>query len=223
MDSKDYAKSFLAGIFFIVGIFLVCAFIFTLGKDKGLAQEKFQIQIVFKEIGGLSEGAPVRLSGVNVGTVSNIAFLDQPLQERNVIVTLNILERFRKQFNNGMHFKIITEGVLGEKLIVIQIVHGKPKTDLSKPVIGEDPLEVGDLAEMFSASAESFTKAAEQISQTDMKGVTQSMTEASQSLVDTGEGLNKVLEELYDITRKSKRIFDRIEQKVIEGDLFKVF
>ncbi|MBZ0165290.1 MAG: MlaD family protein [Candidatus Omnitrophica bacterium] len=223
MDSKDYAKSFLAGIFFIIGIFLICAFIFTLGKDKGLAQEKFRIRIVFKEIGGLTEGAPVRLSGVNVGTVANIDFLGTPIQNRNVIVTLNILEKFRSQFENGIHFKIITEGVLGEKLVVIQIVHGKPRTDLSQPIIGEDPLEVGDLAEMFAASAASFTEAAEQISQSDMQGVTQSMQEASQALVDTSEGLKKVLEELYDITRKSKRIFDRIEQKVIEGELFKVF
>lgn len=223
MDSKDYAKSFLAGIFFIIGIFLICAFIFTLGKDKGLAQEKFRVRIVFKEIGGLTEGAPVRLSGVNVGTVANIDFLENPIQNRNVIVTLNILEKFRGQFDNGIHFKIITEGVLGEKLVVIQVVHGKPRTDLSQPIIGEDPLEVGDLAEMFSASASSFTEAAEQISQSDMQGVTKSMQEASQALVDTSEGLKKVLEELYDITRKSKRIFDRIEQKVIEGELFKVF
>lgn len=223
MDSKDFAKSFLAGIFFIIGIFLICAFIFTLGKDKGLAQDKFRIQVVFNDVGGLTEGAPVRLSGVNVGTVGNIGFLDQPLNGRNVIVTLNILERFRSQFENGIHFKIITEGVLGEKLIIINIVDQNSRTDLSRPVIGEDPLEVGDLAETFSASAEAFTLAAEQIGQADMQGVTEGMTEASQSLVGTSEGLNQVLEELYDITRKSKRIFDRIEQKVIDGELFKVF
>ena len=109
MDSKDFAKSFLAGLFFILGIGLIAAFIITLGKDKGLAQEKFQIQVVFKEIGGLTEGAPVRLSGVNVGTVGNIDFLDQPLQGRTVIVTVNILQRCRKQFDNGIHFKIIKE------------------------------------------------------------------------------------------------------------------
>lgn len=223
MDSKDFAKSFLAGIFFIIGIFLVCAFIFTLGKDKGLAQQKFQVQVVFNDVGGLTEGAPVRLSGVNVGTIGNIAFLDEPIEGRNVIVTLNILERYSKQFDNGIHFKIITEGVLGEKLIIINIVEQNGKTDLTVPVIGEDPLEVGDLAETFAASAESFTKAAEQISQADMQGVTEGMQEASRALVDTAEGLNTVLEELLDITRKSKRIFDRIEQKVIDGDLFKVF
>ncbi len=223
MDSKDFAKSFLAGIFFIIGIFLICAFIFTLGKDKGLAQEKFQIRVVFTDVGGLTEGAPVRLSGVTVGTVANIGFLAQPMQGRNVMVTLNILERFRHQFDNGIHFKIITEGVLGEKLIIINIIDERNKTDLSRPVIGEDPLEVGDLAETFSASAESFTKAAEQISHADLEGVTESMQEASQALVETAEGLNTVLEELRDITRKSKRIFDRIEQKVIDGELFKVF
>ena len=223
MDSKHFAKSFPAGLFFILGIGLIAAFIITLGKDKGLAQEKFQIQVVFKEIGGLTEGAPVRLSGVNVGTVGNIDFLEQPLQGRNVIVTVNILQRFRKQFDNGIHFKIITDGVLGEKLIVINIVENKPPTDITKPLIGEDPLEVGDLAETFSSSAEAFTLAAEEISQADLQGVTQGLTEASQSLVGTSEGLNQVLEELYDITRKSKRIFDRIEQKVIDGELFKVF
>src|SRR5262245_34802707 len=104
MNPKDISKNFQAGLFFVLGVCLVVAFVLTLGKDKGLTEAKFQIKVVFKDIGGLSEGAPARLSGVNVGVVANIDFLDTPIEGRNVIVTLNILERYRKQFDKGVHF-----------------------------------------------------------------------------------------------------------------------
>lgn len=223
MTSKDLSKNFLAGLFFLLGVFLIIAFILTLGKDKGLTESKFQIKVVFKDVGGLSEGAPARLSGVNVGNVANIDFLDEPINGRNVIVTLNIMERFRKQFNKGVHFAIMTEGVLGEKLMEISIIEGKEVPDLSKPVIGQDPLNVSDLTQVFSQAAQSFTKTAEEMSQIDMVELSEVMLESSKSLLITSEGLNEIMKELDEISHKSKRLFDRIEQKLIEGELFKVF
>jgi len=49
------------------------------------------------------------------------------------------------------------------------------------------------------------------------------MEDSSRSLLITSEGVNDIMDEMQDITRKSKRMFDRLEQKIIEGDLFKVF
>ncbi|MGE0267940.1 MAG: MlaD family protein [Candidatus Omnitrophota bacterium] len=223
MNSKDLSKNFLAGLFFLLGIFLIIAFILTLGKDKGLTESKFQIKVVFREIGGLSEGAPARLSGVNVGNVAAIDFLDEPIDGRNVIVTVNIMERFRKQFKQGVHFSIVTEGVLGEKLLEISVIEGKEKPDLSRPVIGEDPLDVSDLTQVFSHAAQSFTKTAEEMSQIDMVELSEAMLQSSKALLGTSDSLNEILKELDEISHKSKRLFDRIEQKLIEGELFKVF
>jgi len=94
---------------------------------------------------------------------------------------------------------------------------------LNEPIIGEDPLDVQDLAEVFAGAAQSFTETAEQLSQIDLLTLTEVMGETSAALLVTSEGINDIMSELQDITRKSKRLLDRVEQRVIDGNLFRVF
>ena len=223
MDKKEFIKQFLAGIFFFVGIFLILMFIFFLGRDKGLAQARFQVVVLYRNVGGLMEGAPVRLAGVHVGSVDNIDFLEQEVDSRRVKVTLNIFSRYKKQLERNLKFAVKTEGILGEKLVEIDVLGEAPKTDLAHPVIGEDPLDVQDLAEVFGEAAESFTRTADQLNKIDVLALTQVMGETSQALLTTSEGINDIMTELEEITLKSKRILDRVEQRIIEGNLFKVF
>ena len=223
MEKKELTKELLAGLFFFLGIFLLVTFVIILGGNKGLAQSKFQVTVLYRNVGGLMEGAPVRLSGVNVGTVDNVEFLNQEFDGRRVEVTLNILSQYRKQLENNLRFTIQTEGILGEKLIEIDVLREGPKADLKNPVIGEDPLDVEDMAEVFARAAESFTKTADQLSQIDVVGLSSVMEDSSQSLLITSRGINEVMDELQEITKKTKRLLDRVEQKVIDGNLFKVF
>src|SRR3989338_639603 len=111
MEKKELTKELLAGLFFFLGIFLLVTFVIILGGNKGLAQSKFQVMVLYRNVGGLMEGAPVRLSGVNVGTVDSVEFLDREFDGRRVEVTLNILLRYRKQLENNLRFTIQTEGI----------------------------------------------------------------------------------------------------------------
>ncbi len=223
MDKKELTKELLAGLFFFLGIFLLVVFVIILGGNKGLAQSKFQVTVLYRNVGGLMEGAPVRLAGVNVGTVDRIEFLDQEFNDRRVEVTLNILSKYRKQLEHNLRFTIQTEGILGEKLIEIDVLREGPKTDLRNPILGEDPLDVEDMAQVFAKAAESFTATADQLSKIDILGLTSVMEESSKSLLITSGGINEVMDELQEITKKTKRLLDRVEQKVIDGNLFKVF
>lgn len=223
MDKKELTKELLAGLFFFLGIFLLVAFVIILGGNKGLAQSKFQVTVLYRNVGGLMEGAPVRLSGVNVGTVDSVEFLNQEFDGRRVAVALNILSQYRKQLENNLRFTIQTEGILGEKLIEIDVLREGPKVDLKNLIIGEDPLDVEDMAEVFAKAAESFTATADQLSQIDVVGLSKVMEDSSESLLITSRGINEIMEELQEITKKTKRLLDRVEQKVVEGNLFKVF
>ncbi|MFZ2738156.1 MAG: MlaD family protein [Burkholderiaceae bacterium] len=223
MDKKELTKELLAGLFFFLGIFLLVTFVIILGGNKGLAQSKFQVTVLYRNVGGLMEGAPVRLSGVNVGTVDRVEFLNREFDGRRVAVTLNILSKYRKQLENNLRFTIQTEGILGEKLIEIDVLREGPQVDLKNPVIGEDPLDVEDMAEVFAKAAESFTATADQLNKIDVVGLSNVLEDSSQSLLITSRELNELMEELQEITKKTKRLLDRVEQKVIEGNLFKVF
>ena len=222
-EKKDFAKKFFAGVFFLMGIVLVFVVIFTIGSNKGFAQKKFQIHVLFKNVGGLMEGAPVRLSGVNIGNVASIEFLDREFRNRRVAVVMNIFSKYKKQLNRNISFSIKTEGILGERLVEIYVLEGIGIIDLSKPIIGEDPFDVQDLAVVFSNAAESFTKTALELSEIDMVELSNVMAESSRALLITSQGINSIMDDLDDIAKKAKRLIDRIEQQAIDGTLFKVF
>ncbi len=197
MERKDFAKRFLAGSFFIIGIALIVIVVFVIGIDQGLTQPKFQVSVLFKEVGGLSVGAPVRLSGVNIGSIRKIDFLEECISGRNLTVTINIFEKFRGYISKGTAVSIKTEGVLGEKFIEIDVNENAARIEWDKVVFGTETMDVEDLTNMFEETTGSITK--------------------------TTEKINGMMTELEYISRKTKRLFDRIEQRVIDGTLFKVF
>ncbi len=223
MKKNEYIRNVIAGLFVIMSILLIIAFVSTIGKDKGFAKSKFQLVVLFRNIGGLAEGAPVRLSGVKVGSVANVSFLKEVSNGRRVQVILNIFSEYKEQFDNNLSFEIKTEGILGEKLVEINILESGNKIALDQPIIGQDPLDIQDMAEAFADAAESFSKTSDGLSSIDMVELTNVMTESSKALIQMADGVNEIMEDLQDVTRKTKRLVDRIEQKVIEGNLFRVF
>jgi len=220
---QEALKKFLTGLFFIVGIFLFIWIIFTIGANKGFIEAKFKVPVLFEDVRGLTEGAPVRLSGVVVGLVDRIDFLKKEYQGRRVQATLSLFEKYKRQLNQSARFSIVTDGILGEKLVVIKVTEDARPLDLNSPILGDNPIDVQDLAEVFADAAESFTKTSNELSKIDFAKLAEGMEQTGEALVSTSDGFKKILPELEDLMTKAKRLFNRIEQKIIEGNLFKVF
>ncbi len=197
MNEKLNSKKIFAGLFFVGGLVLICVSVFVIGLERGLTQPKFQIIALFNEVGGLAPGAPIRISGVSVGMVGGVDFLDQPIEGRSLKVTMNIFKKYEFPFRKCSRVSIKTEGVLGQKLVEIGEDKSRKLFDVSKPIIGEDPLDVEDMAGVITRTAMSLQK--------------------------TSEGMNDVLGEWKYISRKTKRVMNRVEDKLIEGNLFKIF
>jgi phospholipid/cholesterol/gamma-HCH transport system substrate-binding protein len=197
MAKNDTIRQVFAGIFLLFGIALTVGMVFFIGIQRGLTEPKFQMIVLFDKVGGLNEGAPVRLSGVTVGTVASIDFLDGEVLGRGLEVRLNIYQKFVRAVRRCTKVSVLTEGVLGAKYIEMGRVPGRPLIDITRPVLGDPMLDVYDLAEVLQSTATSFN--------------------------ETTSGINVMVGELKAISRKSKRLLDRIEQRVIDGNLFKVF
>ena len=197
MDNGFSFKKLAAGFFFIAGIALIGVSIFFIGLDRGATQPKFQVLALFAEVGGLVGGAPIRVSGVNVGVVGSIDFLEEPIEGRSLKVTMNIFKKYEFQFRKCSKVSIKTEGVLGQKLVEISEDHNRKVFDLTKPIIGENPLNVEDMAGVLTKTAVSIQK--------------------------TSDGVNEVMGDLKDVSRKAKRLINRVEGKLIDGNLFKIF
>ena len=197
MRRDVWLKRLLAGLFFVLSLALLTGSVFVLGVEKGFTEPKFEMTALFHMVGGLGTGAPVRLSGVTVGTVKKIDFLEDEVEGRGVEVTLNLYSKYQKQLRKSVNVAIITEGVLGEKIVEITSEPGFYVSDLDRPFIGEDPLDVQTLAETFG--------------------------EAAASLLETSKEIQSVTREVKSISSTTRRLLNRIEQHIIDGDLFKLF
>ncbi len=197
MQHKDQVQKIVAGVFLLFCVTLIVVMIFTIGLEKGFTEPRVQMTVLFRKVGGLAIGAPVRLSGVTVGTVADINFLKEEVHGRGVTVSLSLYKKYEPQLRKSSNIAIVTEGVLGEKMVEISADPRIHRQDLSQPLLGEDPLEVRDLAQTFNDTA--------------------------QALFHTSVEIGVMVEHLEEVSVSIQRLLNRIEQRVIDGNLFKVF
>jgi phospholipid/cholesterol/gamma-HCH transport system substrate-binding protein len=196
-NNGGHFKKLAAGLFFILGLGLIAVSVFYIGLDRGLTEPKFQIIVLFNQVGGLVEGSPIRISGVDVGVVGSVDFLSQPIEGRSLKVRLDIYKKYEFEFRKCSKISIRTEGVLGQKLIEISEDHSLKAFDPTAPIIGEDPLDVEDMAAVITSTAI--------------------------SLQATSQGVQDVLHGWKDVSYKTKELLNRVDEKLLEGNLFKVF
>lgn len=120
------------GIFVFLGIVLLGIGILMLGEVR--FEKGYQIYIFFNDVGGLLDKAPVRIAGVQVGTVKKIA-----LEKNKAKVTVWVKEEIK--IYQDATASIITSGVVGMKYLemVRGDEHKRPLED-GDSITGFDPV-----------------------------------------------------------------------------------
>jgi len=125
----------LVGVFVALGLgalFVLAMKVSNLGDFGGLGgSDGYHVQARFENIGGLKVKAPVTVSGVRVGRVTDIRY---DSREFNAVVTMTIAPEYNA-FPIDTSASIYTAGLLGEQYIALE------------PGAEEDVLKDGDVIE----------------------------------------------------------------------------
>lgn len=105
------------GIFVFLGTVLLVISIFLLGNKEKLFTGTIEIKAYFNQIEGLKPGAPVRLSGYDIGSVSSISLVDE--KTGNVEVQMRIDNDLKHFIRLDSQAAIETEGLVGKKIVTI--------------------------------------------------------------------------------------------------------
>jgi len=111
------------GLFVLVGLLILAVGIFYVtGAD--VFGPKYRIKTYLPEVSGLATGAPVRLDGVEVGTVHQIRLLPRapgkaPDHMHNIEVVMRIDRHFQKDILSDSVASLVTEGLLGNRYVTI--------------------------------------------------------------------------------------------------------
>lgn len=105
----------------VLGASIVLAILILLMSGTGgIFTSKMTLVSYFDNAGGLREGAPVRLQGVDIGNVTKIKVVSDPARQlAPVEVTMKVIPKYHKNIRKDSLTTLSTAGVLGETYIDI--------------------------------------------------------------------------------------------------------
>ncbi len=189
MADARLALQIRVGVFILSGLLVFLAIIYLLGAQARYFERKYDLVAEFTDVGGLLEGATVRLAGVQIGRVSAVELPEQP--GGKVRVTLTISRRFSERVRGDSEAKISTQGLLGDKTVEITI--GTTAAAALKPGDTLATQETVEMQHMFKAGAETLQVVKELASS--LKGTAERVDRIAKE-VETGKGLVHAL--VYD-------------------------
>lgn len=111
------------GLFVLVALLVIAVGIFYV-TGSSFWGPKYELKTFFPEVAGVSNGAPVRLDGVDIGNVLTVRMTTQsanrPVEKsRNIEVTMRLDKRFQSMILTDSTATLVTEGLLGNRYVNI--------------------------------------------------------------------------------------------------------
>jgi phospholipid/cholesterol/gamma-HCH transport system substrate-binding protein len=235
-ERGELGKKLRVGTFVLVALVAGIAMVYALGARARLFEARYTVHADFTEVGGLNEGATVRLAGVQIGRVKAVNLPAEP--GGKVRVDLNIAKRFANRVRKDSVARIETQGLLGDRLVELtvgtaqasatkdgDVIVARDPTDFSKIVNqGADTVKnVAALAESLKATADSLkqSKLIEDASAT--LASTRKVTDRVARMVDEvekGRGWAHALiyeepvalRKMNDVIATTQKLLDRVER-----------
>jgi phospholipid/cholesterol/gamma-HCH transport system substrate-binding protein len=142
------------GIFVIFGLVLMMAAVFLIGDTRGLWQAKVGYRTAFDDVAGLKPGAPVRMGGIDIGSVTGLGHSNNASDAR-AFVSMNINRKETARIKTDTVAHVVNKGLLGDKMIELTIgSNDSPLLDSSTLIPSEEPSDVLASANRVAAETE---------------------------------------------------------------------
>jgi phospholipid/cholesterol/gamma-HCH transport system substrate-binding protein len=173
-EKRETAVKFRVGLFVLLALATFLGGVYALGARARLFEARYTIHADFTEVGGLVEGATVRLAGVQIGRVSAVNLPPQP--GGKVRVDLTIGRRFSDRIRKNSVARIETQGLLGDRIVEITVGDASaPPVAPGEVLASRDPADFGrviaagaETAKNVAALADALRETADQINKSKM-------------------------------------------------------
>jgi len=192
-ERREIALKFRVGVFVLVALAVFLGLVYALGARARLFEARYTIHADFTEVGGLVEGATVRLAGVQIGRVTGVHLPGEP--GGRVRVDLTIARRYSDRIRKNSIARIETQGLLGDKIVEITVGHATAPTVAPGEVLAaRDPADFG---RVIAAGAETA----------------KDVGALAAALRETAEKVNqsKLIEDAATTVNKLGRVVDQVE------------
>ncbi|HUQ97045.1 MAG TPA: MlaD family protein [Chitinophagaceae bacterium] len=115
MKTTKGSRAVIVGLFVFLGLAIFIVAVLTLGGQQKTFEKAFMVKAIFDDVQGLQKGNNVWFSGVKIGTIKKISFY----RSSQVEVDINIEEKAKEYIRKDAKAKISSDGLIGNKIIVI--------------------------------------------------------------------------------------------------------
>ena len=117
----------------IAGTIVVCLFSYL--WSSGLFIPKYQLSVYVPEASGLTVGSPVLLDTVPVGKVNTVKLAEISANAtRRIELNLSIEKRYQNDIRSDSTATVMTQGLLGSRIVSIQRGFSGPAIDPGKEI-----------------------------------------------------------------------------------------
>jgi outer membrane protein OmpA-like peptidoglycan-associated protein len=147
------STAFRVGVLVVLALLALSIGVFLIGDKDFLFSSTYRLKADFQNVGGLNNGADVRVGGIHQGTVKEIDLPSQP--DGKVTVVMNLRSPTRNIIKKDSRASIKTEGLLGDKYV--EISFGTPKADAvgnNDTIASETPTDISEQARALTDEAQ---------------------------------------------------------------------
>lgn len=214
------------GAFVLMGLLFAAAVIFLIGDERRLFASSIAFTTRFDDVGGLKAGAPVRMGGIDIGSVESVGYDAKAGSDTTVYVSLRVVASEASRIKTDSKALISTKGLLGDKMIELTV--GKASESMAPgSEIPSDPgvdvmAKVTGMADKADGLIESLTRVSEPLGNeelhADIRGSVASMRSILHEVAE-GQGYpHKLLTDPAEADRIS-RMVDNLERTSTELQL----
>ena len=138
------SRVFRLGLFIVGTLAMLAVFVFLIGGNESRFRSTYGLKSQFQNVGGLNEGADVRVGGIHKGTVRHIDLPNRP--DGKVTVYMDLETPTRDIVKKDSVAAIKSEGLLGDKYIEVSFgSNNAPKVKDGDMIASQPPLDIADL------------------------------------------------------------------------------
>ena len=149
------------GVVSIAALIMASVLIFLLSGEGGFFWQRYSVKTVFANIAGLKEGSPVRVAGMEVGSVSDLDFLGEQVE-----ITMEIDRSHQSHITTESRAVLGAVSLLGEAAVDISPSNqGAQVPEWGYIPSTPPPPTIAEVGEQASASIEEATQLLREIRQ----------------------------------------------------------
>jgi phospholipid/cholesterol/gamma-HCH transport system substrate-binding protein len=142
------------GVITIIALVLASVLIFLISGEGGMFWQRYGLKTMFDNIAGLKEGAPVRVAGVEVGSVTGLNFVGERVE-----VLMEVGKEHRARITTASTAALGSVSLLGEAAVDITAsTEGQPIPEWGYVPSGRAPGSITEVATQASRGLEEATK-----------------------------------------------------------------